>query len=311
MRKIQKETFKSYLHDCIYKNEKDCLNNTEKYFEFYNDTTYSTCARFDNGKNIQNDTTKTVSSSGRNNGLTLVLKEEKGVLIWIHNNSRLPIDIGIYNDLNENTITASTNYSKNLILIRIQTDKLEQPYNDCLNDIKDFPRNKTIINAILSNNQSYYQQHCLKYCFELKYIDDNPCNCTAPLGNVLNECYFLNKQKELSDCTIKFKNNFNKNICSQYCPLECDSVIYQNSYSIMAYPQGKNQVKVLIYYGELKYTLFSQQAKMAFFDLISNLGGIMGVFLGMSFLSFIEMVEIIYEILIVLQSNKVKNKVEK
>ena len=251
-----------------------------------------------------------MSSAGRNNGLTLVLNEEKGVNIWIHNNSRLPLDIENNNDLNENTIAATANYSTNLILTRIENERLEQPYNDCLKDIKDFSLNKTLINAILNNNQSYYQQNCLKYCFELNYINDNPCNCTASLGNVWNKCHF-NAEKKLSVCTNRFKNNFNKNICSQYCPLECDSVIYQNSYSIMAYPQGKNQVKVLIYYGELKYTLFSQQAKMAFFDLISNLGGIMGVFLGMSFLSFIEMVEIIYEILIVLQSNKVKNKVEK
>ena len=84
---------------------------------------------------IQNDTTKTVSSAGRNNGLTLVLNEEKGVNIWIHNNSRLPLDIENNNDLNENTIAATANYSTNLILTRIENERLEQPYNDCLKDL--------------------------------------------------------------------------------------------------------------------------------------------------------------------------------
>jgi hypothetical protein len=36
--------------------------------------------------------------------------------------------------------------------------------------------------------------------------------------------------------------------------------------------------------------------------LISNIGGILGLFLGISFLSFVEIFEIFYEILIILIS---------
>ena len=176
---------------------------------------------------------------------------------------------------------------------------------DCLKDIKDFPRNKTLINAILNNNMSYYQQHCYKFCFDLNYINDNPCNCTANIGNIWNKCYKKKLNNQVANCTNTYKKNFNKKnifeICSQYCPMQCDSVIYQNTYSII--PHELHKVRVYIYYGELKYTYISQQPKMVMADLISNIGGIFGVF-GMSFLSFIEPVEIIFEIFYILLFKK-------
>jgi hypothetical protein len=48
-----------------------------------------------------------------------------------------------------------------------------------------------------------------------------------------------------------------------------------------------------IYYDDLRYTSISQQPKMMFFDLISSIGGLFGLFLGASFLSFADLVEVI------------------
>ncbi len=51
-------------------------------------------------------------------------------------------------------------------------------------------------------------------------------------------------------------------------------------------------LKFKVYFKELKYTLMSQQPQMELSNLISNTGGILGLFLGISFLSFIELVEL-------------------
>jgi hypothetical protein len=48
----------------------------------------------------------------------------------------------------------------------------------------------------------------------------------------------------------------------------------------------------------MRYTEISQQAKMVISDLISGLGGEFGLFIGVSFLSFIETVELFLEVLI-------------
>jgi len=47
----------------------------------------------------------------------------------------------------------------------------------------------------------------------------------------------------------------------------------------------------------MKYTAVSQHPKMEAFDLISSIGGILGFYTGMSFLSFFEIVEVLTEIL--------------
>jgi hypothetical protein len=43
--------------------------------------------------------------------------------------------------------------------------------------------------------------------------------------------------------------------------------------------------------------LISEKAKTEPYNFISNIGGTLGLFLGISFLSFIEILEIIYEII--------------
>ena len=43
---------------------------------------------------------------------------------------------------------------------------------------------------------------------------------------------------------------------------------------------------------------------MEMFDLVSNIGGILGLFIGVSFLSFIEIFELIFEVLFILAERK-------
>ena len=62
----------------------------------------------------------------------------------------------------------------------------------------------------------------------------------------------------------------------------------------------KRFVSVKIYFNEMKYTFISQKPKTEVVDLVSNMGGTMGLFLGVSFLSFVEIFELIVEISLIL-----------
>ena len=56
----------------------------------------------------------------------------------------------------------------------------------------------------------------------------------------------------------------------------------------------------------MTYTLMLELPKIKIVDLVANLGGILGLFIGISFLSFVEILEIILEIFIILfEKNKV------
>jgi hypothetical protein len=71
----------------------------------------------------------------------------------------------------------------------------------------------------------------------------------------------------------------------------------------------KNMIAINVYYNDLKYTQISQIPKTNIIDLISNLGGILGLFIGISFLTFGELAELIMEIMFILfeDRNKYKN----
>ena len=56
-----------------------------------------------------------------------------------------------------------------------------------------------------------------------------------------------------------------------------------------------NKIYIRIYYEDLKYTWINQQPKIELFGLISNIGGSLSLFVGISFISFLEFFEITFE----------------
>ena len=60
---------------------------------------------------------------------------------------------------------------------------------------------------------------------------------------------------------------------------------------------NKHYIVLYVYYKDLKYTLINDVPKTEIFNFISNIGGILGLFLGILFLSFIEVFEIFFEII--------------
>ena len=117
------------------------------------------------------------------------------------------------------------------------------------------------------------------------------------------------------------------------CPKECTTTEFQITLSQNSYP-SKNEYDYLkrnsklmskfsnaslndlkqsvymvsIYFEDLKYTLISQQAKTNLMDLVSSIGGSLGLFLGASFLSLIDIIQILIQILFILiDKNRVLN----
>jgi hypothetical protein len=56
-----------------------------------------------------------------------------------------------------------------------------------------------------------------------------------------------------------------------------------------------------VYFEDSAYTSISEIPKMSFLDLIANIGGNLGLFIGISFLSFAEFIELLIEIFIILK----------
>lgn len=164
------------------------------------------------------------------------------------------------------------------------------------------------------------------------------CHCydlTAPYWPELNSTPCLDYEQNYCDTHSygPFYSQDVKSMCSDECPLECDSVVYTTSTSFAEYPSAayaqvlvnnpiinaffNNNKSAITYealkrriasfnvfYSELAYSQYVEFEKMSLVDLVSCIGGTLGLFLGMSFLSFMEIFDLFFQIIIILIRKK-------
>jgi len=296
----------NFIKSCLFNNNNSCKKSVENYFIPFKDPRYGICYRFNSGKLMNGSDINLFETSiaGRSGGLQVEVNETNGLLIFIHNSSIPPYPNENYNNINGNSIFVSTGQATDLAIDKVFTQRLGEPYNKCVKSIDDFKLNKTLFKYILDNNITYSQQRCYKLCFDLDFISNNPCNCTnnVTIGEVWQKCFVEMDKENINGCTFNYKAEFNQQKltekCEQYCPLECDSYEYIISYSFhLTENLSKNDtLKFKAYYKDLNYLLISQEIKMEITDLVANIGGFFGLFLGASFLSFIEIFLLLFEI---------------
>jgi hypothetical protein len=139
--------------------------------------------------------------------------------------------------------------------------------------------------------------------------------------------------------TLFYETNIEIIKCYEKCPLECNRVIYDSKISVASYPSrwyskllnksksfqnilNANKVKlngdindeylketiltVNVFYNELTYSEISESRAMTFDYMFGFVGGTIGLCLGISFLSLIELVEIFVNIFIILYKRRYK-----
>lgn len=305
----------SIFKKCSFAYDTSCGTNHDNFFEKFIGNNGYECYRFNSGKNLSNHSVPVVNSTigGVDDSFSIQIDKEKDMQIWVHNINYRHNFVHFNNHYEDRVFVSANSYTE-VIIHKVIEVKLGEPYNDCLNDITQFKYNKTIIDFIRKINDSYSQEKCFEWCFELNYLKEKPCNCTnVQLGEVWQKCYVsvssnLKSSKNVN-CIWDYKSNFySRHIvdeCTQYCPLECTSISYNiRSNAIMDF----NHTKLKVYYGNLKYTSIKQEAKTSEIELISNIGGTFGLLAGFSFVTFFEIFEFLIELMINIFPKKKCNK---
>ncbi len=304
-------------------------NNFSLVFEEYIDTVWGKCFRYNSAYNINRNKKDVIKTTvyGKPNNLRISFNLDgpddfREILFQIHNHSSPPYDLEIGGYWLK---TGSVNYFG---VERVFTEKLPDPYNDCLKDENTFKHNKTLINKMKELEKSYSQDECYRLCSHLFSMQESNCNCETTFENFATDCLTRPGDplfnSEIKKCvanylkTFRVKEQFEK--CQKFCPKECVSMSHiMSSYFELIPISGilsssmrkisdfekfktyeeihEHYIRVYVYYKDLKYTLISENPKTEPFNFISSIGGILGLFLGISFLSFIEMFEIIFEII--------------
>lgn len=299
--------------------------NFAEYFEEFIDPRFNKCFRFNSGKNIRNNTYSFLKSKfpGRLYGLTIKLKLEnqqstsnetilRAINLFIHNNTDNPLTL---NNKGFEIYPGTFNYFS---VERLFYERLKLPYNDCVKDPKEFRLNQTVIDSFIRMNMTYSQKDCMPLCRNLVGKERSNCSCDSPFETYDIECIIKRlDQPSTKKCLNDFFKIYDESYqeCFSYCPLECDNT----AYAIVPFTQPilTNVTKDLkldivsftIYYENLRYTLIKQKPKTEIDDFVANIGGLLGLFLGISFLSLVEIFEIIFAIIFVICEKPVKTAV--
>jgi len=324
---VKNYSIQEKIIDCKFNNE-NCSSDLTM---FYDDWMDRWCIQF-NGSKYKS------SRSGLLYGFRLRLfasqfKEPKkklnaaeldinGFYVFIHNKSNLPTR----DDLLVTSVGTETYFG----LRKFIDEKKTEPYNNCINNLDTYHSfDSKLFKEFSKNNLEYRQKDCLDYAITSMYL-----NCSDSLTNGFNICLSkINNSKELFDRYFSFyeRKIFKRYLA--YCPVECKTIKYTITSSHAVYPsyeeylnlldkeilmnnfEKKNKTSieelresvasVYIFFEDLEYTFISQQAKIELWNFISNIGGVLSLFLGFSFLSLIDIVQIGLEIVFVLSSTQV------
>jgi len=293
--------------------------NLDNYLERFSTLEYGDCFHFNSGRNMSGHSIPILKQIGQEKQYCVTISFNKlnisnngPIKIWINDYSSLPF-------LNEQKLRSQDTSILNIIheiqLTKTIETKLSLPYNPCYKEEEEEEEssglkwNKTIINFMKLNNIKYNQKYCFKLCPLIE--TNNRCNCTKNNTSLSIDVY---KDCYSNECYKKYVLDFEKiqtEKCKDYCPLECDSITYALTLVPRQDLNNKlnnstlNYAHVDIFYRELKYTKFSEIPKIEVFSFISEIGGILGLFIGCSFVSLFEIAELLIEIFFSLIS---KNK---
>lgn len=221
---------------------------------------------------------------------------DKSMFYHVSDNYVVPV----WNDFNKVMKPGLVNY---ITISKTIQEALSEPYSKC---IKNDQINKDLI--YFEPNKTYQKVNCVDLCYRAKPNESYSTGFNYETGE-----YELSDE----DCLLDFRK-----ICSEKCPDECEIITYgieENFQSIdenyhtdiidfynrsdfsrteEAFDEFKKRfLHLYIYFKDLKTLKITQIPKMSITNLISDIGGTLGLFMGLSLLSSIEILVIALKII--------------
>lgn len=312
----------------------------ENHFNWVYNKNYGNCYVINSGFTQSGEPEDTVISSyaGKEYGLTITmflgvrkelrfLDPNHGLILKIDNRS---------NGIIQDPIEIPAGYETNIAIEREFTKQLANPFSNCDLDYDDpISFDKKYHDALAEINIKYEQSVCFQYCYQTML--KQKCNCSDRDINSffdLANCYSDSEFKCLNDIYHQFVfGTYLNDMCKPFCPLECNktrfniktsstklnidyysslienfaiftSVISLFSGETLSQEEKANSIiKFNIYYDSLAYKITTESKAMDMVALLSNIGGTLGLFLGVSVLTIVELLDIALQVLVIALKN--------
>ncbi|CAF0901340.1 unnamed protein product [Brachionus calyciflorus] len=255
-----------------------------------------------------------------------------GAILFINNQSSLV-------RLTDPGIELSPGTQTNIAINRMFIYKLPQPYSDCIQgDL--YENNETyFVQMTLSKRENYSQSFCLDICYENYLVNECNCtdkdlNNTCYLNTENFWCFYEMKKKFFDlnfnenckqQCPIECERVTYKVASlstADYPSLFYEKILLNNSFirerfkieenienlysdsddtGRKFYEEFRNSIlSVNVYYDTDTYEKITETPETNFETLLANLGGQFGLFLGISLLSFLELIELFVWVIVYL-----------
>ena len=257
----------------------------------------------------------------------------RGLYVFIQNATEFPLS-----DV-PSPYEISPGIGANFILDRTLYTQKEKPYSDCTvigeHDLLEKLEDPRLFNYFVDNNYIYSQTNCISICSQLLFADE--CNCqTLKIDFKLDGYQYCKDNQTI--CVSKFmaygfQQGYFIDDCLKKCPLECEKRVFDLTVTSFKYPYsdaypnfmhifrqppinqtdyserlGTNMVAFSLYFAKLSYTHIEEEPKMSAEVLLGTIGGHLHLFMGMSLMSFVEIVEL--GVLFVLNYKQAKQEVK-
>jgi hypothetical protein len=234
-----------------------------------------------------------------------------GIYLLVHNQSRSleSLSGGIYLSPGSETYIA---VSRTFFL------KEQAPFSNCISTLKPFSAySQTLFGYFAKINAiNYDQQLCIDFCYQDKLILS--CNCSSLIVQALNNTRYCESDDEVL-CEQGFDSVFSSSnpdlFCEDVCRPECETLVFDTSISlskfptqdyINAHPYQNVSLRFVLNYKDTTYTQISESPAVTFEFLLGDVGGQLNLFVGLSFLTLLEVMELAFEILIWFYKIKIK-----
>jgi hypothetical protein len=291
-------------------------------FVYFYDYRNGNCFTFNSGKGKSNRILHVSTSDSEYAGLVLELfvgnpdvetyyEFNDGFLLSIHNQSSKPFI--------DSELKVPAGAETDLKINRNFISKLKPPHGDCQDESVD----TEIANYMKELGLNKYSQNlCMQVCQQQETI--KLCNCSNPLWPKFDKkshiCSSLSNKS--LNCALIFTGIESKlfESCFKKCPIECKSIKYEISTSSALYPNKfyaetilskylnekglnlsnsniyKSFAKINLNYEAMQYKITEHKISIKLEDLLSNFGGTLSLFLGISFISFIEILNLCFNL---------------
>ncbi|XP_063792325.1 degenerin unc-8-like isoform X1 [Pseudophryne corroboree] len=238
-----------------------------------------------------------------------------GIRLLIHEQSQMPFP-------EDEGVNVPPGAETDIGMMKVHIDRLKSPFvSQCTEgeNIKNFYKDVY--------GSGYTREACKRTCAQLSIMEN--CGCShwefaCPKESAYPKCNLSNTQ--VRDCVKLYEFKFAHDELNCHCPLQCKEEIYELTVSGSQWPSTAfienfskelkewggqmrdiadnpalirdNFVKVVVYFKQLNFELIEEEPSMTEINLISNMGGLVGLWVGFSVCTLAEFFELFLDVLL-------------